>query len=513
MAKYREYSYDQTRLLPVSLKNQIQPGTIEHTINYLIDHEIDLNVFDEQYKNDETGAPAIDPAILLKIILFAYSRGIISSRQIARACEENMVFMALAADTRPHFTTIADFISSMGNKIVSLFRDILAVCYTEGLIGKHMFAVDNCKISANCAKEWSGTKDELRRKAEKIEQGVKLLIRRHRQEDRGKKDPDQDEKEKRAVKNLKKKAQKIRDWLEENEERTGAQGKPVKSNITDNESAKMPSSHGVIQGYNGIAAVDDRCQVVVDAQAVGEGHEARSLEKVVDSIEETFEDIDEKGKIYHEVVLTADSGFHSEKAMRNLLDRGIEAYVADHRFRQRDPRFAGHQEYKEKTTDRKRTSKARKYFTAADFQFDSNGTLVCPASKPMKSSCPNWRDKNKGYTGRTFKGFEKTCSVCELREKCLRSPTSKARQVTKIDVGVRHKQKSAVQEMLERFDTARGRFFYSRRMGTVEPVFANIRHTLGLAHFSLRGREKVDTQWKLFCLVHNIGKIARYATI
>ena len=213
MAKYRDYSYEQSRLLPVSLKNQIQPGTIEYTINYLVDHEIDLFVFDEQYKNDETGAPAIDPAILLKIILFAYSRGIISSRRIARACEENVVFMALAADTRPHFTTIADFISSMGDKIVSVFRDILSVCYTEGLIGKQMFAVDGCKISSNCAKEWSGTKEELRKKAEKIEQSVKLLIKRHRQEDKGKKDPDQKEKEKRAVKNLKAKAKKIRQWL------------------------------------------------------------------------------------------------------------------------------------------------------------------------------------------------------------------------------------------------------------------------------------------------------------
>jgi hypothetical protein len=259
--------------------------------------------------------------------------------------------------------------------------------------------------------------------------------------------------------------------------------------------------------------VDDRCQVVVDAQAVGEGHEARSLEKVVDAIEETFEDIEGQRKIYREVVLTADSGFNSEQSVRKLLDRGVEAYVADHRFRQRDPRFERQKEYKQKTTDRKRTSKARKYFVAADFQFDTSGILVCPAGKPMTSSCPNWRDKSKGYTGRTFKSFEKYCSVCELRKKCLRSPASKVRQVTQIDVGIRHKQKSAVQEMVERFDTARGRFFYSRRMGTVEPVFANIRHTLGLDRFTLRGREKVDTQWKLFCLVHNIGKLARYATI
>jgi len=231
----------------------------------------------------------------------------------------------LAADTRPHFTTIADFISSMSDKITCVFRDILAVCYTEGLIGKKMFAVDGCKISSNCAKEWSGTKQELRKKADKIEQSVRLLVRRHREEDRGRRDPDQGEKEKRAVKNLKKKAKKIREWLDENEERTGVQGKPIKSNITDNESAKMPSSHGVIQGYNGIATVDDKCQVVVDAQAFGDGHEAKNLETVVEAIEETFEDIAGKKEIYKEVVLTADSGFHSEQSVGKLLDRGIEA--------------------------------------------------------------------------------------------------------------------------------------------------------------------------------------------
>lgn len=119
MARYREYAQDQARLLPVSLQQQIQPGTIEYTINYLVDHEIDQGVFESRYKNDVTGAPAIDPAILLKIILFAYSRGIVSSRQIAQCCCENVVFMALAADTRPHFTTIADFISSLEKERLS----------------------------------------------------------------------------------------------------------------------------------------------------------------------------------------------------------------------------------------------------------------------------------------------------------------------------------------------------------------------------------------------------------
>ena len=69
---------------------------------------------------------------------------------------------------------------------------------------------------------------------------------------------------------------------------------------------------------------------------------------------------------------------------------------------------------------------------------------------------------------------------------------------------------TSIQQMIERFDTGRGRHYYSRRMGTVEPVFANIRSNLGLDRFTLRGREKVDTQWKMFCMVHNIGKIAAH---
>ena len=90
MARFREYSYDQTMMLPVALGRQLQPGSFEYAVNHLVDYCIDRSVFEERYTNDDTGAPAIDPTILLKIILFAYSRGILSSRAIARACEENV---------------------------------------------------------------------------------------------------------------------------------------------------------------------------------------------------------------------------------------------------------------------------------------------------------------------------------------------------------------------------------------------------------------------------------------
>ena len=133
-------------------------------------------MFETRYHNDATGAPAYDPAILLKIILFAYSKGIIHSRKIEALCRENVVFMALSADTQPHFTTIADFISSSSAEIARIFRNVLLVCDEAGLIGREMFAIDGVKLPRNASKEWSGTKEELAKKAQKMQRAMQHML-------------------------------------------------------------------------------------------------------------------------------------------------------------------------------------------------------------------------------------------------------------------------------------------------------------------------------------------------
>ncbi|AHC15403.1 transposase [Salinispira pacifica] len=233
MPRFKDYSYDQQLMLPITLSKQILPGTFEYTLHVLFSEKLDLSVFYDRFQNEETGAPAFDPAVLLKIILFAYSRGITSSRRIARFCDENIVCMALSADTHPHFTTIADFISSMDKECIDLFTKVLAICYSENLIGKEMFAIDGCKISSNCSKEWSGTKADLVRKVEKIRKSISFLVGKHQHEDlHGAKNKDL-EKETAAIEKLSAKADKIESWLSEHNDRMGASGKAVKSNITD----------------------------------------------------------------------------------------------------------------------------------------------------------------------------------------------------------------------------------------------------------------------------------------
>ena len=221
-------------MIPIRFSKQIVPGTFEYTLNYLIDQVIDVSVFDARYDNEETGAPAYNPAVLLKIVLYAYSRGLLSSREIERACRENVIFMALSADTQPHFTTIAHFISAMAAEIQPIFRDVLLYCDELGLIGKELFAIDGCKLPSNASKEWSGTKAELKKKQQKLERAVHRMLKIHRERDAGSVTPDLAAKEEQYRRSLRRQIRKLKGWLADNDDKIGKSGKPLKSNLTDN---------------------------------------------------------------------------------------------------------------------------------------------------------------------------------------------------------------------------------------------------------------------------------------
>lgn len=507
MARYKEYSYDQGKLIPVHFKDQILPGSFEYALNHIIDHELDLSLFESRYRNDEEGAPAYDPAILLKIILYAYSRGITSSRTIEQCCRNNIVFMALSADTQPHFTTIADFISSMGKEITLLFRNVLLICDEMGLIGKEMFAIDGCKMPSNASKEWSGTRADFVKKKHKIEKTIAYILEKHRLKDRQEGgSPSMKEKEERHLSHLRSKAQKIKRWLSENEDKIGKNGNLKKSNITDNESAKMATSHGVIQGYDGVVAADAKHQVIVHAEAFGEAQEHDLLKPMVEGVRENFKVIGKQSNILEKVAVTADSGFHSEKNMEMLAEEKIDAYIADNRFRKRDPRFATAARHNRPIRKERPT---RKYFVPSDFKYDEErGKYLCPAGKELYLKNSNFWVR--GLKGISYMAKITDCRVCHLRSRCLRNPHTRARQVTFFNGKSEDAKESFTQKMIKKIDSVKGRFLYSRRMGIVEPVFGHISSALGLNRFTLRGKVKVNIQWLLFCMVHNLGKIHRY---
>jgi transposase len=282
MARYKETNRKQGQFVPVIFDEQILPGTIEHAICDIIDNHMDLSMFDSKYKNDHTGRPAIAPAILLKIILVCYSKGIFKSRKMENTVKTNIQLMAVAEGMTPDHSTIAAFVSTMGSVINDLFTSVLIRCAQLDLIGGEVFALDGCKLSSNAVKDKSGTFKELEKKKEKLKKMLDHIIEQHIAGDIEKAKLEKQKKE------YEYQIKQISDFMETHEPKKGSRGTEKKSNITDNESEKMISSHGMIQGYNGLACVDSKNQVIVSAEAFGQGNEGNLLPKMMENTKENL---------------------------------------------------------------------------------------------------------------------------------------------------------------------------------------------------------------------------------
>ena len=516
MAKFIPYNYEQRLLVAINFNEQILPGTFEYALHHLIEQRIDLSCFNECYKNDSTGRPAINPSLLLKVILYGYYKGVVSSRQLESCCRENIVFMALSCETTPDHSTIANFVSSHTVQIQSIFEQLVLVCHEEGLIGNELIAIDGCKLPSNAAKEWSGTFKELGEKQASIKRRIKVLMKEHRAMD--KLDDEQAAKAERhnkAIQTLNKAHDRIERFLASETPRMGKaqRVKEVKSNITDNESCKMLTSKGTIQGYNGVATADSTHQVIIDAKAYGEGQEQHTLIPTLEAIEQRFSRLGIHPSIFDsDIKVTADTGYANESNMRYVREHEIDAYIPDNQFRRRDKRF-DNQKTKYGRVDRA-PRKTPPTYTADQFTLnEKDKSCICPAGVSLRLE--GQRKDASGNDTLYFKGKTSTCRDCAQKTKCMRNPSTAdtrmghGRQVSFM-INASTNKTPNTNWMKERIDSDYGRYVYGHRMSVIEPVFGNLEANKGLRRFTLRTQEKVNAQWQLYCSVHNIEKIGHY---
>ena len=423
MARYKSYDYDQLMMVPVSLEDQLMPGTLEYAIHQVVEERLDLSIFDERYSNDETGRKAIAPEVLIKIVLFGYSRGLITSRSLERGCSENITFMSLACGQKPDHSTIAAFVSSMAKEIEPLFTKELMICEEEGLIGGTHFSLDGLKLSSNAAKEWSGAFSDLKKKQEAL------------------------------------------------------------------------------------AIVDEKHQIVVHAAVFGKGEDGTNMGPMLEGAKENLEVIGWEEPL-RDRQISADTGYYSVKNLEACKEHGVDAYVPDPQFRKRDVRFGDAGRHRRSVDKRKERYKSEKrWFSVEDFKLDDrSGKLICPAGHGLYVKNRNFVTSD-GYKAIAYQAPKTACRDCRLRSKCLRHPDTESRQV---HVFYGQRPGSITDEMKRKIDTEEGRRTYSKRLGIVEPVFGNIRACKKMDRFTLRGWIKVNIQWMLYCLVHNIEKIINF---
>ncbi len=246
---------------------------------------------------------------------------------------------------------------------------------------------------------------------------------------------------------------------------------------------------------------------MVHTEAFGKGEDGTHMEPMLEGAKEELEAIGRKDPLKNKKI-SADTSYYSVKNLEACEDLQVDAYVPDPHFRQRDVRFVDAGRHRRSVDKRKERYKSKKrWFSVEDFKLDDRtGKLICPAGHGLYVKNRNFCTA-EGYRAIAYQAPKTACRDCKLRSKCLRNPKTVSRQV---HVFYGQRPGSITDEMKQKIDTPEGRRTYSKRLGIVEPVFGNIRACKRMDRFTLRGQIKVNIQWMLYCLVHNIEKITNF---
>jgi transposase len=492
MARYKQTDIEngQGMFLTVNLKEQLLPGTFEHMLDSLIGSRIDISDFDINYKNDDTGSKAIPPAVLIKLIIYGYSKGIKSSRKICELCKSNIIAKALSGGMEPHWTTLADFISSNSKIFQRIFVKVLAYCTELKLIGGETFAIDGVRLPSNASIGLSGTSKELEKKLKVYRKMAEKHVEKHkRQDEYGELTKESGERYIDRQKELNNQIEKIDNFLKRMEKKFGTQENEIKSNVTDNESAMIKTGAGYIQGYIGLAVVDDRNQIIVSADAVGTANEGEHLPEMLDDMLSNMTEIDVNLPEDKNRILLCDANYFSEDNLKACQERDIEAIIPDIQYRKRV------------------AAKGEGHYEACDFKYhEEENYYECPNGKRLEYKRDIRLSGDREYN--EYQAVVEDCRICQFNARCIKSnkEISKIRGGKKLFIPKNNEAGTLCMEMRKKLNTVECQDKYSGRIQIVEPVFANIKYCKGLDRFTLRGKKKVNGQWNLFCIVHNLGK-------
>jgi hypothetical protein len=235
-----------------------------------------------------------------------------------------------------------------------------------------MSAIDGCRLPSNASKEYSGTKEELQKKYDRIKKISSAIIEKHKRNDALAKEEWEADNKKHHK--LEKKAQKILDFLQTHEDRRGAGGEVIQSNVTDNDSGKIKSPQGIIQGYNGITIADSKEQVIIATNAYGSVAEGQFFSQMLEMAEKNMCEVTGKADALKGSVLLGDTAYFSEDNLQVAKKKEIVAVIPDEQYRNRDELLKD---------GVRREGKER--FDARYFKYNSDGDYyTCPNGKILK---------------------------------------------------------------------------------------------------------------------------------
>jgi transposase len=468
MKIFKEYRQDQHFLLPPSLDEFVPEGHEVRIINDVVD-TLDSSVLLSRHEGG--GAPAYHPAMMLKVITYAYSLGIYSSRRIAQELKTDTAFMYLSGLQAPDFRTICLFRAQHASVLPDLFVEIVRLCASLGMVGLGHIAFDGTKLKANAALRQSHERDSLDKEIDGIKEQVRQMIEASARIDENEEQEHPDGDGSEMAKELRKKEYRLKRLNEARE--TLEKENLRRVNITDPESRLMQDSRRVIQpSYNGQIAVDEKEQVIVATNITQETTDHHELVKMLELVEQNL------GTLPKET--SADAGYSSYENLQYVEQKGLDAYIPDDFFLALENK-----------------DKSEKRYHKSNFQYEqTRDVYICPEGQILKRYQEMKRRGKLAFI--VYRG--KACKGCAAKERCTSGP---ARRIT------RDGRESLVEAMRAKLRSEEGKDIYKKRLYTVEPVMGDMKWNRRRIMMSLRGLEKVRGEFSLMCLVHNVKKITK----
>lgn len=467
---FRPYDPNQPLPLPADLRQWLPTDHTVYLVSDIVD-QLDLSPITSVYdQGDGGGNPPYHPVLLTKLLFYAYSQGVVSSRLIARKTYEDVAFRVLCADQHPDFRTISDFRERHLAALVPLFKQVVRLAGRLGLVKLEHVAQDGSKILANASKHRAMSYARMKQAEERLGKEIQALLKAARAADEAEdaefgRERTGDElpedlsgeisrRERRLTtireakealeREAREEAERVRAADEAERARRAEAGERKKSgkrpnpselpkedaqrNFTDPDSRIMKNSDkAFVQAYNAQVAVDaSGHQIIVGCAVTNQSADAPHLEPMVEQVQETTE-----GKPRE---WSSDAGYFSADNVAVLESQGIEAFIPP---------------------DRQRHSQ-----------------------QPLPAR------------------------VARVLEVAGLEPPA-------VTEGVPADEAMVKAEMRAKLRTEAGRAAYAKRKQTVEPVFGQMKERRGLRRFLLRGLTKVSGEWTLWCLTHNLGKIVQ----
>lgn len=446
--------------------------------------QLDTSEIEKQYS--VIGQNAYHPRLIMSILIYSYSNGVFSSREIQRRCNEDIGFMYVSHLNCPNFRVLSDFRKNNYEFFKESFKQSVIIARELGLASLGHVSTDGSKFKANTSKHKAMSYGRLKDKEKQLVKEIEELLSKAKKCD----DIEDIEYVKKVVKDIpeelkikESRLSKIREAKEAIEKREEAlnPGKSIDDrkqiSFADKEARIMGKKGNFEYSYNGQISVDSDNQIIVGQHLTQNANDKKEVKPALEEIEENTNRLPDK--------MSLDNGYMSGDNLEALEDNRIDAYVAIGRGEKRDNSSIKY---------------TKRNIKKSDFFYDKVGDFfVCPAGNKLELKTKNSKKK------KVYHALKEDCSKCDYKKRCCKSKIGKPRTISTDD------KEPLRQEMVEKMEKEISKNQYKIRKKVVEPVFGQIKN-IGFRGFHVRGFFKVQGEFSLMCSVHNFKKIVKAIT-